>query len=86
MKRCPVCGADLLLHRRRNTYALIRWRAKNRKRYNDYQREYQRKYRARKREARANDHRPQWPRQSLRMLYLWPYIARRGRACVYWYN
>ena len=51
MNRCPKCGCDLTLHRRRNTWALAKWRGKHRERYNAYQADYQRKLRARKREA-----------------------------------
>jgi hypothetical protein len=43
--------SDKAFCRRRNTWALARWRGKHRQRYNEYQREYQRRYRTRKREA-----------------------------------
>jgi hypothetical protein len=51
MKCCPICGADLQKaaegRRQRKWNVSLR----DRKRYNDYQREYHRKYRARKRAA-----------------------------------
>ena len=43
--------ADKAFCRRRNTWALARWRGKHRQHFNQYQREDQRRYRARKREA-----------------------------------
>ena len=44
--------ADKAFCRRRNTWALARWRAKHRQRYNEYQREYQRRYQVSRRTLR----------------------------------
>jgi hypothetical protein len=51
MKRCPACGCDLALARRRNTAAVRRWQSKNRARYNQYMKLYMREYNQRKRAA-----------------------------------
>jgi hypothetical protein len=51
MRRCPACGCDLTLYRRRNTQRVRRWQIKNRAKYNEYMRRYMKGYKARKREA-----------------------------------
>jgi hypothetical protein len=44
---------DRAFIRKRNSWALARWRGKHRAKYNAYQAVYQRKYRTRKREQRS---------------------------------
>jgi hypothetical protein len=55
MRRCPACGCDLALYRRRRTQAVRRWQIKNRAKYNEYMRAYMKKYLARKRQAATRD-------------------------------
>lgn len=46
MRRCPACGCDLTLYRRRNTQRVRRWQIKNRAKYNEYMRRYMKGYKA----------------------------------------